>query len=283
EIQVFGDHHGNIVHLGERDCSIQRRHQKVIEEAPSPVVSAELRARMGAAALAAARAVAYVGAGTCEFLVDEKGGFYFLELNARLQVEHPVTEAITGLDLVALQLHVAEGRALPFTQDQLKRSGHAIEVRVYAEDPDDRFLPQTGTIARYVEPSGPGVRVDAGVTEGSEVGVKFDPMLSKLICYAPTRDAAIDRVARALRDYVILGTKTNVAWLRRVVTHPAFRDGLVSTRFLSDHEADLTRSVPELVPLVAAALANAAPRAASPGGQRAGVPSVWEVVGAWGR
>jgi acetyl/propionyl-CoA carboxylase alpha subunit len=178
---------------------------------------------------------------------------------------------------------VASGAPLPWTQEQLRQRGHAIEVRVYAEDPDDRFLPQTGTIARYLEPSGPGIRVDAGVMEGSEVGVKFDPMLAKLIAFAPTRDAAIDRLARALRDYVILGTKTNVAWLRRVITHPAFREGLVSTRFLADHAESLTRTVPEVTPLVAAALSAAAPRTTATTNAVASVPDVWEVLGGWGR
>jgi acetyl/propionyl-CoA carboxylase alpha subunit len=286
EFQIFGDGQGNIVHLFERDCSIQRRHQKVVEESPAPRYSSSLRARMADAAIAAARGVDYRSAGTVEFIVTPSGEFYFLEMNTRLQVEHPVTELVLGVDLVRAQLDVAGGAPLPWSQDELQQRGHAIEVRVYAEDPDDRFLPQTGTIAHYTEPSGPGVRVDAGVTEGSEVGVKFDPMLSKLICYAPTREAAIDRLSRALRDYVILGTKTNVAWLRRVITHPAFREGLVSTRFLSDHAPDLVRSVPKVVPLVAAALAGAAPRGvaasvAAPG--TAGVANVWDVIGPWGR
>jgi 3-methylcrotonyl-CoA carboxylase alpha subunit len=283
EFQIFGDGEGNIVHLFERDCSIQRRHQKVVEESPAPRYPSSLRERMADAALAAARGVDYRSAGTVEFIVTPEGEFYFLEMNTRLQVEHPVTEQVLDVDLVRAQLDVASGAPLPWSQDELRQRGHAIEVRIYAEDPDDRFLPQTGTIARYLEPSGPGVRVDAGVTEGSEVGVKFDPMLSKLICYAPTRAAAIDRMDRALRDYVILGTKTNVAWLRRVVTHPAFREGLVSTRFLTEHQSELTRTVPETVPLIAAALAATAHRAASDGPAAPGVPSVWEVLGGWGR
>ncbi|HKO58152.1 MAG TPA: biotin carboxylase N-terminal domain-containing protein [Thermoanaerobaculia bacterium] len=283
EFQVFGDGQGNIVHLFERDCSIQRRHQKVVEESPAPRYPDSLRERMAAAALAAARGVEYRSAGTVEFIVTPEGEFYFLEMNTRLQVEHPVTELVLDVDLVRAQLDVAAGAPLPWSQDELRQRGHAIEVRVYAEDPDDRFLPQTGTIARYLEPSGPGVRVDAGVAEGSEVGVKFDPMLAKLICHAPTRAAAIDRLDRALRDYIILGTKTNVAWLRRVITHPAFREGLVSTRFLTEHESSLTRQVPDVVPLVAAALAGAAPRTTAVAQATPGVPDVWEVLGGWGR
>jgi 3-methylcrotonyl-CoA carboxylase alpha subunit len=284
EFQIFGDGRGNIVHLFERDCSIQRRHQKVIEETPAPRYSEELRARMAAAAIAAARGVDYRNAGTVEFIVTPDGEFYFLEMNTRLQVEHPVTELVTGVDLVRAQIDVASGKPMPWTQEQLRQRGHAIQVRVYAEDPDNRFLPQSGTIAFYREPSGPGVRVDAGVTQGSEIGVKFDPMLAKLICFAEDRDAAIDRAQRALRDYVILGTRTNVSWLGRVIAHPAFRDGRVSTRFLQDHEADLAPVVPEAAPQIAAALA-AAPR------KRAGVAgsgeprasSVWDAVGPWGR
>jgi 3-methylcrotonyl-CoA carboxylase alpha subunit len=284
EFQIFGDGRGNIVHLFERDCSIQRRHQKVIEETPAPRYSEELRARMAAAAVAAARGVDYRNAGTVEFIVTPGGEFYFLEMNTRLQVEHPVTELVTGVDLVRAQIDVASGKPMPWTQEQLRQRGHAIQVRVYAEDPDNRFLPQSGTIAFYREPSGPGVRVDAGVTQGSEIGVKFDPMLAKLICFAEDRDAAIDRVQRALRDYVILGTRTNVSWLRRVIAHPAFRDGRVSTRFLQDYEADLAPVVPEVIPQIAAALA-AAPRkrASAAGSGEPRASSVWDTVGPWGR
>jgi 3-methylcrotonyl-CoA carboxylase alpha subunit len=282
EFQIFGDGRGNVLHLFERDCSIQRRHQKVVEESPAPRYTNELRNRMAEAAIAAARGVEYRNAGTVEFIVTPDGEFYFLEMNTRLQVEHPVTELVTGVDLVRAQIEVARGNGLPWTQAQLAQRGHAIEVRVYAEDPDDRFLPQSGTIAVYREPSGPGVRVDAGVTEGSTIGVKFDPMLAKLIAYGETRDAAIDRLDRALRNYVILGTKTNVSWLRRVVTHPAFRDGRVSTRFLEDH--DLTRTVPDCVPEIATAIAA---RARRPEGRVAAgaptVPSVWDALGGWGR
>jgi 3-methylcrotonyl-CoA carboxylase alpha subunit len=273
EFQIFGDARGNVVHLFERDCSIQRRHQKVVEESPAPRYPEELRARMAAAAVAAARGVEYVNAGTVEFIVTPEGKFYFLEMNTRLQVEHPVTEQVTGVDLVCAQIAVARGEALPWRQDDLRQRGHAIEVRVYAEDPDDRFLPQSGTIGVYREPSGPGVRVDAGVAEGSEVGVSFDPMLAKLICTAESRDAAIDRLSAALAGYAILGTKTNLGWLRRVVTHPAFREGLVSTSFLEQHEESLRRAENAHVPEIAALLA-ALPRRAA---QSSRIPSVWEL------
>jgi 3-methylcrotonyl-CoA carboxylase alpha subunit len=284
EFQILGDHHGNIVHLFERDCSIQRRHQKVVEESPAPRYSDALRQRMAEAAIAAARGVDYRNAGTVEFIVTPEGEFYFLEMNTRLQVEHPVTELVTGIDLVRAQLGVAAGHALPWNQEEIRQRGHAIEVRVYAEDPEDRFLPQSGTITHYAEPGGPGVRVDAGVTTGSHVGVKYDPMLSKLICYAEDRDSAIDRLVRALRDYVVLGTRTNLSWLRRVVSHPAFREGLVSTRFLDEHADDLARSVPGIVPVIAAAIAAAPRRKAVAGRADApGAASVWDVLGPWGR
>ena len=277
EFQIFGDAHGNIVHLFERDCSIQRRHQKVVEESAAPRYSEELRQRMAKAAIAAARGVDYRNAGTVEFIVTPDNEFYFLEMNTRLQVEHPVTELVVGVDLVRAQIEVARGNPLPWKQEELAQRGHAIEVRVYAEDPNNRFLPQSGKIALYREPSGPGVRVDAGVQEGSEVGVKFDPMLAKLIAFAPTRDAAIDRLDRALRDYVILGTKTNVSWLRRVVTHEAFRDGRVSTRFLEDH--DITQQTPELATKIANALVAQWGAGAPAGGTVRRIPSVWDLVG----
>jgi 3-methylcrotonyl-CoA carboxylase alpha subunit len=282
EFQIFGDADGNIVHLFERDCSLQRRHQKVVEETPAPRYTDELRQRMAKAAVAAAAGVEYRNAGTVEFIVTPEGEFYFLEMNTRLQVEHPVTELVTGVDLVRAQLAVAAGNPLPWAQSDLHQRGHAMEVRVYAEDPDDRFLPQSGTIALYSEPSGPGVRVDAGVTRGSEIGLRFDPMLAKLICFAEDRTACIDRLARALRDYVILGTKTNVAWLRRVITHPAFAEGLVSTRFLEEHEETLKPRVSDVAPAIAAAIATA-PRKRDTVVGKASMPSVWDTLGPFGR
>jgi 3-methylcrotonyl-CoA carboxylase alpha subunit len=284
EFQIFGDGNGNVVHLFERDCSIQRRHQKVIEEAPAPRYSDELRARMAAAAIAAARGVDYRSAGTVEFIVTPENEFYFLEMNTRLQVEHPITEEVVGVDLVRAQLAVGGGAPLPWKQDDLRQRGHAIEVRIYAEDPDDRFLPQSGTIRLYREPAGPGVRVDAGVTQGTEIGVSFDPMLAKLICSAPTRDTAIDRLDRALRDYVILGTRTNISWLRRVISNADFRDGRVSTRFIADHEESLHRMMRDEVPAIAAVLASTAQRQQRvSSAQTARVASVWDSIGGWGR
>ncbi|HJT17647.1 MAG TPA: biotin carboxylase N-terminal domain-containing protein, partial [Thermoanaerobaculia bacterium] len=253
EFQIFGGNDGEVIHLFERDCSIQRRYQKIVEESPAPRYSDALRKKMAKAAIAAAEGVQYRNAGTVEFILTPEGEFYFLEMNTRLQVEHPATEQVLGVDLVRAQLTVASGGATPWKQKDLAQRGHAIEVRVYAEDADNGFLPQSGTIALYDEPSGPGVRVDAGVTQGSEISVKFDPMLAKLIAYGETRDAAIDRLTRALTDYTILGTKTNVGFLRRVISHPAFREGKVSTRFLVDH--DLHVETPEVVPLIANLLA----------------------------
>ncbi|HYI10374.1 MAG TPA: biotin carboxylase N-terminal domain-containing protein [Thermoanaerobaculia bacterium] len=283
EFQILGDAHGNLVHLFERDCSIQRRHQKVVEETPAPRYPDELRQRMAKAAIAAAAGVQYRNAGTVEFIVTPDGEFYFLEMNTRLQVEHPVTELVTGVDLVRAQIDVAAGKPLPWTQDDLRQRGHAMQVRIYAEDPDDRFLPQSGTIAHYQEPAGPGVRVDAGVMRGSEISVKFDPMLAKLICFAEDRESCIDRLSRALRDYVVLGTKTNISWLRRVVTHEAFRDGRVSTRFLQDHAESLELRVPEIVPVVAAAIAASPRKRAVASASEPQVGSVWDALGPWGR
>jgi acetyl-CoA carboxylase, biotin carboxylase subunit len=240
EIQIFGDTHGAIVHLGERDCSIQRRHQKVIEESPSPVVHPELRARMGQAAIAAARAVDYVGAGTCEFLLGADGGFYFLEMNTRLQVEHPVTELVYGLDLVAWQLDVAEGRPLPLTQDQLdaRRRGHAIECRIYAEDPV-KFLPSPGRITHLRVPDGPYIRNDSGCYEGADIPVHYDPMISKLVVWGEDRPRTLARMRRALDEYQVRGIETNLAFHRRCLRHAAFLEGDYDTGFIGRSAAEL--------------------------------------------
>jgi geranyl-CoA carboxylase alpha subunit len=235
EIQVFADAHGNIIHLGERDCSVQRRHQKVIEEAPSPAVDADLRHRMGAAAVAAARAIGYRGAGTVEFLLGADGAFYFLEMNTRLQVEHPVTEAITGQDLVAWQFKVAAGEKLPLAQDQVKVSGHAIEVRLYAEDAYDGFLPQTGRIDVWQPAAGPGVRIDHGVKEGLAISSFYDPMIAKVIAHGATREQARTRLVQALRETVVLGPTTNRHFLIRLLEHPEFAAGKATTAFLGRH------------------------------------------------
>jgi acetyl-CoA carboxylase biotin carboxylase subunit len=239
EIQVFGDEHGGAVHLYERDCSIQRRNQKVIEESPSPVLDDQTRAKMGEVAVRAARSVGYVGAGTIEMLFDSASrGFYFLEMNTRLQVEHPVTELVTGLDLVRWQIAVAQGEKLPLQQHEIPRRGAAIECRVYAEDPV-KFLPSPGTITSLRVPAGPGIRDDAGVVAGSVVSVHYDPMISKLCAWADTRGAAIDRMRRALAEYHVGGIRTNLPFHRRVMRHPAFIAGEYDTGFIERHKADL--------------------------------------------
>jgi len=237
EIQVLADEDGNCIHLGERDCSVQRRHQKVIEEAPSPVVSEELRQRMGAAAVRLAKSAGYTNAGTVEFLLESgangsPGNFYFLEMNTRLQVEHPVTELITGLDLVHLQIAIANGEPLPFAQEEVSLRGHAIECRIYAEDHENGFLPSPGKITRLLQPAGPGIREDSGVYEGWTVPLDYDPMLSKLIAYAPTRALAIARLRRALEEYAIGGIRTKLGLFRRILEDPDFRDGRLDTGYL---------------------------------------------------
>ncbi|HET8732731.1 MAG TPA: acetyl-CoA carboxylase biotin carboxylase subunit [Anaeromyxobacteraceae bacterium] len=257
EVQVFCDAHGGAIHLGERECSVQRRHQKVVEESPSPRLDEPLRAAMCEAALRAARAVGYRGAGTVEFLVDAEGRFWFLEMNTRLQVEHPVTELVTGLDLVRLQLEVAQGGAVP-AQEAVVRRGHALEVRICAEDPARGFLPSPGKITYLRVPGGPGVRDDGGVYGGWVVPSHYDPLLSKLCAWAPDRPQAIARLRRALRDYVVHGIATNVAWLGAVLDHPAFRAGDYDTGFCAEHaQALAARPDPTLeeVAIVAAAVA----------------------------
>lgn len=233
EIQVFADTHGNAIHLGERDCSIQRRHQKVVEEAPSPAVTPEIREQMGAAATAAARAIGYVGAGTVEFLLDASGEFYFLEMNTRLQVEHPVTECITGFDLVAWQLDVASGAPLPVTQAEVVLEGHAIEARLYAEDPAGGFLPQTGDVLRWTPATGEGVRVDDGLESGMSITPHYDPMIAKIIAYGANREVARRRLIRALEDTVILGATTNRKFLVDCLRHAAFASGDATTGFIA--------------------------------------------------
>lgn len=247
EIQVFADHHGHTVHLFERECSAQRRHQKMIEESPCPALSPTIREQMGAAAIAAARAVGYRNAGTCEFLLEGDGDaarFYFLEMNTRLQVEHPVTEAVVGVDLVHAQLRVASGEPLPFTQSTLSQRGHAIECRIYAEDPSQGFLPQAGTIVLYREPQGPGIRVDSGITQGSEVSVFYDPMLAKLIVYAENRDAARRRAVIALRAFSIRGIATNIGLLTQVLEHPQFVRAAIDTNFIDRELQALVAKIP---------------------------------------
>jgi acetyl-CoA carboxylase biotin carboxylase subunit len=235
EIQVLADKHGNIVHLFERECSIQRRHQKVIEEAPSSVLTPEIREAMGKCAVDVARACNYVGAGTVEFLLDENKNFYFLEMNTRLQVEHPVTEQITGVDLVREQIRIAEGEPLSFKQEDLKILGHAFEVRVYAEDPSNNFLPDIGRLNTYTRPSGPGVRVDDGFEQGMNIPIYYDPMISKLITYGKNREEARQRMLRAIDEYQISGVETTLPFCKFALQHPNFISGNFDTHFVSKY------------------------------------------------
>ncbi|MDR6784753.1 acetyl-CoA carboxylase biotin carboxylase subunit [Pedobacter africanus] len=235
EIQVLGDTHGNIVHLFERECSIQRRHQKVIEEAPSSVLTPEIRAKMGKCAVDVARSVNYVGAGTVEFILDENLEFFFLEMNTRLQVEHPVTEMITGLDLVKEQIRIARGEKLAYTQDELRISGHAMELRVYAEDPANNFLPDIGVLQTYKTPKGNGVRVDDGFEQGMEIPIYYDPMIAKLITYGKDREEAIERMIRAIDEYQITGIQTTLGFGKFVMEHEAFRSGNFDTHFVAKY------------------------------------------------
>ena len=240
EIQVLADKHGNVVYLFERECSIQRRHQKVVEEAPSAVVSPEKREAMGKAACDVARSCQYVGAGTVEFLMDEARNFYFLEMNTRLQVEHPVTEMITGIDLVKEQIKIARGEKLSFTQEDLKIQGHALEVRVYAEDPTNNFLPDIGKLQTYVRPQGNGVRVDDGLEEGMDIPIYYDPMIAKLITYGKDRQDAIDKMTRAIDEYQITGVQTTLPFCKYAINHPEFLSGEFDTNFVKKYFTDPT-------------------------------------------
>jgi pyruvate carboxylase subunit A len=256
EVQVMADHHGQVLYLFERECSIQRRHQKVVEEAPSSFVTPEVRRAIGEAAVRVAQACSYTNAGTVEFLMDADRNFYFLEMNTRLQVEHPVTELITGLDLVEWQIRVAEGEALPFRQEDLHIHGHAIEMRVYAEDPENHFLPGVGTLYRYREPSGEGIRVDSGFTEGMEVPIYYDPMLSKLIAWGKDRPEAIQRMRQALLDYDIEGVTHNLPFGLFVMDHEHFRSGDFDTHFIENHfRPEMIRSLREPTGQAAGAIA----------------------------
>jgi 3-methylcrotonyl-CoA carboxylase alpha subunit len=281
EVQVLADTHGSTVHVLERECSIQRRHQKVVEETPSPALTPASRAALLAAGVAAARAASYVNAGTVEFLLAPDGAFYFLEVNTRLQVEHPVTEAVTALDLVRLQIEVAAGRPLPFAQEQVQARGHALECRVYAEDPGRDDLPSPGTVLHLSPPAGPGVRFDEGVAAGSEVTVHYDPLLAKLVTWGRDRAESIDRMAAALRETVVLGVTTNVMRLQAIVDHPAFRAGALHTGFLEEHLRDTP--APRCPPAQAVAAAVAATsQAPAPSGPGASAPAAdaWALLGA---
>lgn len=235
EFQIMADMHGNVVHVFDRECSVQRRHQKVIEEAPCPIMTPELRAKMAESAIKAAKGCDYIGAGTIEFLIDKYSNFYFLEMNTRLQVEHPVTEMISGVDLVASQILVAEGKELPYTQEDLAINGHSIECRIYAEDPSDNFLPSTGTLHKHRVPTGDGIRVDAGVEEGQDVTINYDPMISKLTVHGKDRTAAINKMLRALDEYEIAGCRTTIPFCEFTLKHPAFVSAKYDTHFVNNH------------------------------------------------
>jgi acetyl-CoA carboxylase, biotin carboxylase subunit len=256
EFQIFGDHHGHVIHFFERECSIQRRHQKVIEEAPSSALTPEIRHAMGEAAINVAKSCGYTNAGTVEFILDENKNFYFLEMNTRLQVEHPVSEMISGVDLVKLQVHVAQGEELPFKQEDLSIRGHAIEARVYAEDPANNFLPDIGKLQTYKIPKGHGVRVDDGFEQGMSIPFYYDPMIAKLVCHAETREMAIEKTLRALHDYEITGVETTIGFCRFAVNHEAFRSGNFDTNFVNRYfKPDLLQSNKSEEESMAAALA----------------------------
>jgi len=282
EVQVLADAHGNVVHLFERDCSVQRRHQKVVEETPCPVLAEPTRQAMCAVAVQAARAVGYVGAGTVEFLYGADGSFYFLEMNTRLQVEHPITEMITGIDLARAQFQVAQGDPLPWRQEEITATGHAIECRIYAEDPSNGFLPCPGLIERYREPGGPWVRVDSGVTTGTDVTVHYDPMIAKLVVWGRTRTECIQRTDRALREYRVTGIRTSIGFFRAVLADPDFLSGHYSTAFITPERlAALAPGRDDEVAAIAAAIAqferDHRPVAATP--DAAG--STWKRVARW--
>jgi acetyl-CoA carboxylase biotin carboxylase subunit len=285
EIQILADAQGHIVHLGERECSLQRRHQKIIEESPSPALGQALREAMGEAALNAARAAGYVNAGTVEFLLDAQGRFYFLEVNTRLQVEHPVTEMVTGIDLVRQQIRIAAGEPLAFRQDEIRPRGHAIECRIYAEDPERGFLPSPGEILYLKEPAGPGIRVDSGIYSGFTVPTAYDPILSKLIVHAGDRSGAIERMVRALSEYCVLGVRTPVEFLLEVIRSDPFRSGETHTRLIDERFAGWKPSLSRAdLACLAYAASRLSPRNTVPTGtgrERDSFPSPWETLGGW--
>ncbi|MFQ5583758.1 MAG: acetyl-CoA carboxylase biotin carboxylase subunit [Calditrichia bacterium] len=284
EFQVLADNHGNMIHLGERECSIQRRHQKIIEESPSPALDDNLRQQMGEAACRVMKAAGYNNAGTVEFLLDEKKNFYFLEVNARIQVEHPVTELVTSIDLVKQQIRIASGEALSFSQEDIQQRGHSIECRIYAEDPENNFFPSVGKLLFVKEPHGPGVRCDSGIYTGLEIMHHYDPILSKLIVWDESRDAAIMRMSRALSDYIIMGVKTNIPFMKDVVIHPGFRDGDVHTGFLDDYFSDwkpvLSDSHIEIA-LLTAAYARRLKKAKLLQTSTQKIQTPWQTIGEW--
>ncbi|MCP4020777.1 MAG: acetyl-CoA carboxylase biotin carboxylase subunit [Desulfobacteraceae bacterium] len=283
EFQVLADDFGNTIHLYERECSVQRRHQKIIEETPCLVLTDELRKEMGQAAVRAAKAASYKNAGTVEFLLDENNRFYFLEINTRLQVEHPITEMTLGLDLVRHQIEIAAGNPLSLKQEDIHPRGHSIECRIYAEDPENGFMPSPGKITFLKEPSGPGIRNDAGVYQGVEVPVDYDPILSKLVTYAETRDQAIAKMIKALKDYIVLGVKTPMSFLCDVLESKAFKEGQVFTDFIDVHFSDWKSNAEMIDAAVIAYIADELAGRAAPAlnAKQTGVPTPWETLGNW--
>ena len=284
EVQVLADTHGNMVHLFERECSIQRRHQKIVEESPSPALDPELRQQMGQTACRVMEAVGYTNAGTVEFLLDAEKNFYFLEVNARIQVEHPVTELVTGIDLVKQQIRIAAGEPLPFSQEQIQQNGHAIECRIYAEDPENQFLPSIGKLIYVQEPQGAGIRCDSGIISGMEITHYYDPILSKVIVWDQTRDAAIKRMLHALSHYVILGIRTPIPFLIDLLSHPEFRNGNLHTHFLEEHFSGWKARPSRLDRALAIAIAaflDSRPRNISTVSGKQRMPTPWETLGNW--
>ena len=284
EFQVLGDHHGNTIHLFERECSIQRRHQKIVEETPSVALTPELRARMGADAVKVAQAAHYTNAGTVEFLLDESGHYYFLEMNTRVQVEHPITEMVTGVDLVVEQIRVAAGLPLSTELRNLTQRGHAIECRIYAEDGENNFMPSTGNVLFYSEPVGPGIRVDSGIDTGSEITINYDPIMAKLIVHAPTREMAIGKMIDALNHYKILGVRTSRRFMIDVLRHSQFIAGMTYTSFIEKYMSDRATDWPEARMIGAGAAsiaAETAPHAVTGSGSKSVLPTPWELIGDW--
>ena len=288
EIQILGDRHGNIIHLFERECSVQRRHQKIIEETPSPILTPSLREEMGDAAVRLAATVGYVSAGTVEFMVTPDRSYHFLEMNTRLQVEHPITEMVTGLDIASWQIRLAAGERLSVSQENVRRRGHALECRIYAEDPAENFLPSIGEIAFYRPPSGPGVRVDDGVESGTEVSPYYDPMLGKIITWGEDRPEAIRKMVRALQDTVVLGVTTNIPYLLDILQHPDFQAGEITTRFLDQKmmpwqpQPDTSSSTWLAVAALEALRAERRrPPSSRPDREEAGQPDPWDILQGW--
>ncbi len=283
EFQILADTHGHVIHLFERECSIQRRHQKIIEETPSVALTAELRNKMGADAVKVAKTAGYTNAGTVEFLLDEAGSYYFLEVNTRLQVEHPITEETSGVDLAVEQIRIAAGLPISDTALLATQHGHAIECRLYAEDGENGFLPSTGKILHYSEPTGPGIRVDSGIWEGSEVTIHYDPILAKLIVHAPTRELAIERMITALNDYKVLGVRNAKKFMIDCLSHAEFKAGRTYTNFIEKNLSSRSSQVDEVVDIAAAiaSITSQTKPACSPGSKAATLPSVWEQVGTW--